>query len=381
MLSKNPRRILCALATLACLPALSASTPAYAASPTLQAELGPAVWLDNPQANRFTPGGYLAVRPGVALGRVLSLQASYALLLAPAAGDLSGFGVAHFIEGGVRLRPLATLQPESVSLGGLWADFNLGYVRTGDLDRFGFDAGLGYGFQVAPTFALGPAVRYVQIVQPDRLVGVDPNDGQLLTFGVNLSFGGRGDVAEEAEDDEPVATGRTQPGRRAPPAATCPDRDHDAVCDADDRCPTQGGSTLTAGCPVDPCTGAPLVMLVQFPYDSSALPVPTARDSEPMDPVLDAVARAISLDPTCRVCIVGNASEEGAASYNKELSADRANAVKGYLVARGLDGSRLPTRALGESCQVKPETTLALNRRVEFRRLEEGASCPTTCLE
>lgn len=378
MLSKNPRRILCALATLACLPALPAYNLAYAASPTLQAELAPAIWLDNPQATRFTPGGYLAVRPGFSLGRVLSLQASYALLATPAAGELSGFGVAHFIEGGLRVRPLATLQPEEVSLGGLWADFNLGYVRTGDLDRFGFDAGLGYGFQVAPTFALGPAVRYVQIVQPDRLVGVDPNDGQLLTFGVNLSFGGRGDITEEAEDDEPVATSRPRPVRATPPA--CPDYDHDAVCDADDRCPTQGGSTLTAGCPADPCTGAPLVMLVQFPYDSAALPIPTARDSEPMDPVLDAVARAIALDPTCRVCIVGNASEEGAASYNKELSGDRANAVKSYLVARGLDGSRLPTRALGESCQVKPETTLALNRRVEFRRLEEGASCPTTCL-
>ena len=32
-------------------------------------------------------------------------------------------------------------------------DGNLGYVRTGELDRFGFDAGLGYNIQVADWMA------------------------------------------------------------------------------------------------------------------------------------------------------------------------------------------------------------------------------------
>ncbi len=282
--------------------------------------------------------------------------------------------------GGLRLRPFGTLQPEANDLGGLFTDFNLGFVRTGQLNRFGFDAGLGYGFQVSPGFALGPVVRYVHVVQPDVLPDVDPNDAQLLTVGLNLSFGGGRD--EEVSEPVPPAPRQRPPRQeKVVQVAPCADFDTDGVCDDDDRCPMQSGAAATAGCPSDPCSGTPLVILVQFPYDSAELPLPTYGDPRPMDPVLDAVADAISRDPSCRVCIVGNASEEGSTAYNQVLSLGRAATVQSYLIARGLEKSRLPTKALGESCQIVPETTRSLNRRVEFRRLDEGASCPTTCSE
>jgi outer membrane protein OmpA-like peptidoglycan-associated protein len=100
-----------------------------------------------------------------------------------------------------------------------------------------------------------------------------------------------------------------------------------------------------------------------------------------MDPVLDAVAEAIAQDPSCRVCIVGHASEEGTPEYNQELSSRRASAVQSYLTARGpgLTETRMPTTGLWERCQLVPESTHVLNRRVEFRRLQEGESCPMDC--
>jgi hypothetical protein len=156
------------------------------------------------------PGDYMAIRPGVALGRVVSLQWSYALLAAPADGSFTEGGTAHFLTTGVRVRPFATLRPETEQLGGLYLDANLGYDRTGDLDRFGFDLGLGYGLQVADWFAVGPAVRYVQIVQSDDDPRVDPNDAQFFTLGLSFSFGPTYRKAQP-EEQVPVAAQETAP--------------------------------------------------------------------------------------------------------------------------------------------------------------------------
>ena len=158
----------------------------------------------------------------------------------------------------------------------------------------------------------------------------------------------------------------------------CPDGDRDDVCDADDRCPKSIGTSATLGCPIEPCSSSPLVVTVQFAFDSTELPS-TGDDVEKMDPVLDAVGDAIEQDPSCRVCIVGHASEGGSAARNQELSMRRASAVKDYLTLRDLAEAQMLTTGLGERCRLVPESTHALNRRVEFRRLQEGASCPIDC--
>lgn len=374
------------------LPATLATSPAVAQEFTFHAEPAAGFWLDDPQMTRFTPGVYFAVRPGMALGRIVALQLSYAMLWTPAGDGFSEDGMAHFLLGGVRLRPLATLRPESEQLGGLFVDFNLGYVRTGELDRFGFDAGLGYDFQVTPVFALGPVVRYGQIVQADDRRNEDPNDAQFLTVGLDFAFG----PAHE-EKPQPVIEEKPAPVYEQKEELVCPevpkcaeqeapvlcpagDMDADGVCDADDRCPTQAGPKETHGCPIDPCSGKPLVVLVQFEYDSTKMPVATSN-GKPMDPVLDAVGDAIAQDPTCRVCIIGHTSEEGAPAYNQDLSRRRAAAVQGYLTGRGLTSSRMPVTGMGESCPLVPEASRPMNRRVEFRRLEEGESCPKSCTE
>jgi hypothetical protein len=359
--------------------ALSASPPAQAQEFRLHGEAAAAVWLDQPQSDRFTPGFYGAVRPGVALGDVLSLQWSYALLAVPAGEEFSENGTAHFLTTGVRVRPLAPLRPPENQLGGLFADFDIGYVRTGPLDRLGLDAGLGYGFQVSDWSAVGPVVRYVHIVQPDGLQGAMPEDAQFLTLGLDFAFG-------PAHRAEAVHTCPTAPSCPEVAAAVqeepgCRDYDRDGVCDAEDRCPTRIGPPATLGCPIDPCGGTPLVVLVQFPYDSATLPAPNADDPQTMDPVLDAVAEVIARDPSCRVCVVGHASSEGTDDYNQELSVRRASAVSGYLSARGLAPARIPISGMGARCQMVPASTKVLNRRVEFHRLGEGDSCPQSCVE
>lgn len=362
------------------LAAVLTEAPASAQEFTFNAEPAVAFWGDQPQGTRFTPGGYLALRPGISLGRVVALQWSYAVLLTPAAKDYTEYGSGHFLTAGLRVRPLAMLGTEAEQLDGLFVDGNVGYVRTGSLDRFAFDAGLGYNFQVSPTFALGPIVRYGQIVQSDKTPNVDPNDAQFLTIGLNLGFGS----AHKDEPPPPVAV-VAEPVKAVPvPVAAvkpepCKDGDRDGVCDVDDRCLSQAGTAEMLGCPVDPCTGPPLLVLVQFDYDSKVLPAPRAEGPQTMDPVLDAVAAAIGQDKSCRVCIAGYASEEGPDAHNDDLSLLRASAVQGYMTARGVDASQIPITGLGASCQLDPVESRPMNRRVEFRRLGAGESCPTDC--
>jgi len=311
---------------------------------------------------------------------VVTLQGSYSMLLAPSTDPSVGFGSSHEGALGVRLRPFGALHKDQ-RLGGVFVDGNVGYVRTGDLNRLGFDFGLGYNAQVTPGFAMGPVVRYGQILQPDGLD--NPDDAQSVSLGLNLAFG----TGPRAEAPPVVEAPECPPATPATPVVCpdvtppCPDFDHDGTCDIDDRCPTQAGPPATRGCRVDPCTGAPLVVLVQFQYDSAGLPTLHGDDPKAMDPVLDAVAGAIAQDPTCRVCVMGFASEEGAADYNQALSVRRADAVEDYLVARGVKESRLPTKGFGASCQLVPEDSREMNRRVEFVRLPEGGSCPSVCTE
>jgi len=368
--TRHPFLTASAVGLVACLAVLLAGGTAIAQQFTFHFEPAAAFWLDEPQSDRFGPGVYGALRPGIALGRVVSLQASYAFLWTPAANEYTEDGVAHSASGGVRLRPFATLQPESEQLGGLFVDANAGYVRTGDLDRFGFDAGLGYNFQVAPVFALGPVVRYSQIVQADDTPDQDANDAQFLTAGLNLSFG----PAHKAKAQEVVECPEC-PEQKVQP---CSDRDGDGVCDADDRCPDEFGPAATAGCPIVLRHDVPLVFLVQFKQDSAEL-LPPEENSEKMTLVHNAVAAALAQNTTDRVCIVGYASIEGTDAHNLDLSQRRATTVKNYLVAHGLPESRLTTTGLGERCQLVPFDTRELNRRVEFRLLKEGESCPTDC--
>lgn len=74
--------------------------------------------------------------------------------------------------------------------------------------------------------------------------------------------------------------------------------------------------------------------------------------------------------PTLNVDVSGHTDWIGTDAYNQALSERRANAVKDYLVRKGVETSRIRTFAYGESQPVAPNTTAegrALNRRAEIR--------------
>jgi len=106
---------------------------------------------------------------------------------------------------------------------------------------------------------------------------------------------------------------------------------------------------------------------VNFAFDESAL-TPESHD------VLDRVARAL-LEPqwaNVRFEVAGHTSSVATAEYNMSLSERRAEAVRAYLVSRGVQNSRMTARGYGETQPIFPDNKEGdawQNRRVELRRI------------
>lgn len=83
---------------------------------------------------------------------------------------------------------------------------------------------------------------------------------------------------------------------------------------------------------------------------------------------LQSVTQKLMKYPSDTVTIVGHTCELGSESYNLEVGLRRAEAVKQYLVSRGIAPERIETQSKGESEPVASndtELTRKFNRRVE----------------
>jgi len=101
---------------------------------------------------------------------------------------------------------------------------------------------------------------------------------------------------------------------------------------------------------------------VHFAFDRSDLSTEALAS-------LDAFAAAMAEDERT-IAIDGHTDWAGPEIYNEGLSDRRADAVRDYLISRGMDPSRLIARGFGETRPVTRNTTdegQALNRRAEIR--------------
>lgn len=80
---------------------------------------------------------------------------------------------------------------------------------------------------------------------------------------------------------------------------------------------------------------------VLFGFDSSALSADAMA-------TLDKQAAFLNAKPALRVKIEGHADERGTREYNLALGERRASATRDYLVARGVDGSRIRIVSYGK---------------------------------
>jgi outer membrane protein OmpA-like peptidoglycan-associated protein len=351
---------------------------AFAADLSVKVEPAVAIPLSSPQSDLFRVGGGGAFKALVGLSRYLDIGVGVGAFGLPTQSQTAEGGSAWTAGGGLRLkRPHDAEGAYGISP---WIDADLLYVRTGPLNRVGYDVGAGLAIPVgeARAFWVGPFVRYFQTVQPNR-AEFDNRDAKILFAGISFEFEGTSGHQQPAE---PVPAPIAEPRDPLPVQACLPvpvppqsDRDGDGSPDSTDRCPDAAGPIDNQGCPVYEkiaiCDDKiELREKIFFAWDKATIEVRS-------HPLLDEVAKALKDNKTFQINIDGHTDSSGQAKHNQKLSESRARAVMAYLVKHGIAKERLRAKGFGSAVPLESNGTVdgrEKNRRVEFVIVKSGSA-------
>lgn len=104
------------------------------------------------------------------------------------------------------------------------------------------------------------------------------------------------------------------------------------------------------------------LQVINFDMDKAIIP-------EVNKPLLDKAADIIKVLPNISLLIMGHTDATADNAHNVALSQERATAIKAYLVAKGVDASKLMAKGMGEQYPIADNETEQgrfRNRRIEF---------------
>ena len=152
----------------------------------------------------------------------------------------------------------------------------------------------------------------------------------------------------------PATTGAVAPAPSAPQAAPAP-----AAAPAPRQAPAPAPAPMVKPSEFAP---SPNLKAIYFDFDKYDIRPDDAK-------TLDGDAAWLKANPNNLVLIEGHADERGTNEYNLALGEKRAKAAMNYLVAQGVQASRVTIISYGEErpvCTEKTEACWAKNRRDNF---------------
>ncbi|CAN93578.1 outer membrane protein [Sorangium cellulosum So ce56] len=313
---------------------------------------------------------------------------------------------------------------------GIWLrpDNQFAGVRVGDMAQFGVAAEQ-YVVQSWGLSVIGEVYGYPSLTSYPDDPGQIPAEALLglrwqTKHGITITFGGSFGAAcgfgapsirffnvitwqpktsqeqeeinrlQQRDKDDPDRDGLIGAADRCPDVPGSPenfgcpdlDTDGDGVFDRDDKCPDKpAGPHGKDGCPLAFIRGDEIVITeqVHFATDKDII-------LEDSNSTLEAVAQVLIDNPDIReVRIEGHTDVRATDLYNMALSQRRVASVMAYLIAKGVESSRLQavgyghtqpiyddTGCQGPDDQLSPDCQFmtSKNRRVVFRILRYGAA-------
>lgn len=158
-----------------------------------------------------------------------------------------------------------------------------------------------------------------------------------------------GDGIEDRKDECPTVAGLAK-------FNGCPDTDGDGIVDHEDACPKEAGLKENNGCPIEFKRTVQNYQIGKF----------NIQDEIALQDVIQ-VAKQF---PNVNFVIEGHTDSTGKDSYNDPLSIKRAESVKAYLVANGIDANRFEVVGYGSKNPIDDNKTSvgrANNRRSEIK--------------
>lgn len=265
-----------------------------------------------------------------------------------------------------------------------------------------FEIGYSYDFSVntakaynngSHEFYLGYNLNYKKDSDGDGIIDEEDKCPYVVGIIINLGCPDEdidGDGINNDIDDCP-----TKPGPLENNGCPVVDTDGDGIYDHEDECPEEKGLLSNNGCPVadtdgdgvpdeeDDCPntigivinfGCPVVTVEQNEVVQQALEnleFETGKDiiKDYSKPYLDNLAEVMLENPDWKIKLTGHTDNVGDEENNLILSRDRANAVKFYILGKGVDARRIYTDYYGETRPIDTNETeigRQRNRRVEM---------------
>jgi MYXO-CTERM domain-containing protein len=155
-----------------------------------------------------------------------------------------------------------------------------------------------------------------------------------------------------------------------------PDTDGDGYADAEDGCPKLAedfdGDADEDGCPEEEQVVVEKERIVI--KEAVHFAVAKADILETSHELLEQVAKVLRENPTVKIRVEGHTDSTGLDDFNRTLSERRAEAVRKFLVAAGVEEERLVSQGYGPDRPVDTNATpegRSKNRRVDFVILEQ----------
>jgi outer membrane protein OmpA-like peptidoglycan-associated protein len=158
----------------------------------------------------------------------------------------------------------------------------------------------------------------------------------------------------------------------APAMTVKPEAPLDAQAEIDNSLTASQAAMDNLGQNPDPQDVARALSLQVVNFEVDKAVIPDANKA-----LLDRAVKLMEQVPDMKLMIIGHTDKTADAAYNMKLSEERAQSMKDYLVAQGVDPTKLMTKGMGETDPIAENATEQgrfRNRRIEFVVYDETAN-------